>query len=62
MTVTQYYPVWSEVSRMWEVSNVDTNETVAWYEFENDAFWHAKDLNDIELFEEDMAALRGEEY
>lgn len=62
MTVTQYYPVWCEVSRMWEVLNLDTGKAVTWFEYASDAEEHAMDLYDIERFEADMVALRGEEF
>lgn len=62
MTLTRYDTEWVESSRMWEVFNIDTHVTVAWFEYGEDADNHSVDLNMAERFEEDMAALRGEEF
>lgn len=62
MMLTRYDVQFSESSRMWEVLNLDTGKAVTWFEYASDAEEHAMDLNDIERFEADMAALRGEEF
>ncbi len=62
MTLTGYTVFWSEHARMWAVADEVKFDCVGHFEYASDAENHAMDLEALDRFEEDMAALRGEEF